>query len=102
MGRYGYTASKLYPYILARKPLLSVLHEDSSANEVMRRTQAGVAVCFNGKSSSDELADRIFQEWFVTRAFEARPATVWEEFRPYTATAMTERVTKIFDSVVNQ
>ncbi|MEO7684101.1 MAG: hypothetical protein ABIU86_09210, partial [Gemmatimonadaceae bacterium] len=98
----GYTASKLYPYILANKPLLSVLHEDSSANEVMRRTQAGVSVCFDGKSSVQELADRIFQAWFASRAFEAFPSTLWEAFRPYTASAMTERVTGVFDSVVDK
>src|SRR2546428_7188667 len=26
----GYTASKIYPYILARKPLLAIFHEQSS------------------------------------------------------------------------
>ena len=40
----GYTASKIYPNILAERPLLTVLHERSSANTVTRDTGAGVAV----------------------------------------------------------
>ena len=95
----GYTASKLYPYILADKPLLSILHEDSSANEVMQNTRAGVSVCFNGKTSVREMTDQIFQQWFVTRAFEAPPSTSWEAFRPYSASEMTRRVTDVFARV---
>ncbi|MCH7562952.1 MAG: glycosyltransferase, partial [Gemmatimonadetes bacterium] len=33
-----YTASKIYPYILARKPLLVLFHEESSVVEVVRST----------------------------------------------------------------
>lgn len=95
----GYTASKIYPYILAERPLLSVLHEDSSANDVIRRTGSGVGVSFNGGSATGEIAERIFEQWFVSRAFDKVPATRWDEFAPYTAETMTKRVAEVFDRV---
>ncbi len=95
----GYTASKIYPYILAGRPLLSVLHEDSSANDVIRRTNAGVDVTFTARSSADEIATRIFERWFVPRAFEKTPQTNWSEFAPYTAEAMTGKMADVFDSI---
>jgi len=42
-----YTASKLYPYILARKPLLAVFHQESSVTEILRATGAGSVVTFD-------------------------------------------------------
>lgn len=93
----GYTASKLYPYILAGKPLLTVLHAESSTNEVMRATDAGTCIPFANDESVDSIAHRIFTSWFVSGAFEARPGTKWKEFERYTAETMTEKVTAVFD-----
>lgn len=42
-----YTASKIYPYILAHKPLLALFHEDSDAVAILRQTQAGEVVTFS-------------------------------------------------------
>src|SRR3984893_16579329 len=42
-----YTASKIFPYILAAKPLLAVFHEDSSAVKLLEETRAGRAVTFS-------------------------------------------------------
>lgn len=98
----GYTASKLYPYILADKPLLTVLHEESSANEVMRETKAGTAVCFTGRSSAEEVAEKIFDAWFTSRSFQTAPETIWDAFQQYTAEAMTRRVATVFDQAARQ
>src|SRR5260221_72781 len=49
----GYTASKLYPYILARKPLLAVFHESSSVVSVLRATNAGTVVTFASEENLD-------------------------------------------------
>ncbi|HYN80865.1 MAG TPA: glycosyltransferase [Gemmatimonadaceae bacterium] len=95
----GYTASKLYPYILAKKPLLTVLHAESSGNEVMHAAKAGVSVCFDVASHAAETADGIFELWFRDRAFDALPSTDWAGFAPYTAEAMSRKVARVFDSV---
>lgn len=97
----GYTASKLYPNILAGKPLLSVLHEESSGNQVMASTKAGTAVSFKSSSSAPQVAEMIFERWLENRAFETQPSTVWENFSPFSAESMTERVASVFSNAVS-
>ncbi len=93
----GYTASKLYPYILAEKPLLTVFHEASSVTDVMRETSAGVSVTFGTGTPIEEIARRVMDSWFVPRRYSTPPATSWEAFHRYSAESMTERVARIFD-----
>ncbi len=95
----GYTASKVYPSILAERPLLAILHEESSANGVLRATRAGITVPFATGEDDERLASRIYESWFASLAFDTVPRTSWEEFEPFTAETMSGRVTKVFHSV---
>ena len=95
----GYTASKVYPYILARKPLLSVIHEGSTAGDVIRTTQSGTLVTFGAAPDVHESAKAIFERWFVSGAFRETPRTNWQAFERFTAESMTQRVAEILDSV---
>lgn len=96
----GYTASKLFPCILARKPLLAVFHEASSVNDVLRSTQAGISVPFRSGDSADSVARRIHDAWFAPQAWREPPRTDWEAFEPYTAGEMTRRQCEVFDRLV--
>jgi hypothetical protein len=62
----SYTASKIYPYLLAGKPLLAVFHEQSSVVGLMRNVGGGTVVSFNDTTSSAELAARIQAQGFDT------------------------------------
>ena len=93
----GYTASKLYPYILARKPLLAVFHRDSSVVDVLRDTGAGVVVPFGSRDEPADLARQIETDWFEPEAWTAAPETDWEAFEPYTAREMTRCLADVFD-----
>lgn len=90
----GYTASKLYPYVLARRPLLAVFHEASSVVDIVRRTKAGVVVPFASGEAPEAVAERIVERWL------SRPLPVvktdWEAFEPYTARAMTRQLADVF------
>jgi glycosyl transferase family 4 len=46
-----YTASKVFPYILAGRPLLAVFHEESSVIRILRDTGAGTPITFTSKES---------------------------------------------------
>ncbi len=46
----AYTASKIYPYLLAEKPLLAVFYQGSSVVKVLHDTGVGVAVIFDHES----------------------------------------------------
>lgn len=91
----SYTPSKLYPCILAKKPLLVVAHSESSAVDIIRETGAGTLVSFATAESSSEIARRITSTWFSSVL--AQPKTSWGAFLPYTAREMTRTQCAIFD-----
>lgn len=97
-----YTASKIFPYILACKPLLAVFHRASSVVSILRETGAGDPVTFSEQDSLsgkiDEVASRLRQLLLLPSGF--RPATRWQAFEAYTARAMTARLAAVFDKVV--
>jgi hypothetical protein len=98
----NYTASKIYPYILAQKPLLAVFHRNSSVLKVLENTQYGSTVVFDDPNDGADkyaadclarlnglLAQRGQNIGFNTQAFEQ-----------YTAKAMTEKQVNFFNQVV--
>lgn len=93
----GYTASKLYPYILARKPLLAVFHEASSVVDVLKKTNGGTVVTFRRGASVEETANNISATGWLSSPISHLPKTDWSEFEPYTAKAMTRRLCEVFD-----
>lgn len=98
-----YTASKLYPYILSRRPVLAVFNEHSSVVDILRTTGAGAAVTFDGSTASDDLADDVLDAWTpLLDQLPYTPDTDWDAFQPYTAEAMTRRQVEVFDQVVSR
>ena len=95
----SYTASKIFPYILAQKPLLVVVHEQSSVADIVRQCRAGVVVTFDQDDGIDNVAKRIAEHW-LKRSI-ANPNTDWQEFARYSARAMTSKLAEAFDQAVN-
>ena len=95
----GYTASKLYPYILARKPLLAIFHANSTVVKVLRETRAGTVVTFDEHRDAEALCAEIDREWFQRWPVPA-PQTVWQAFEPDTAREMTRRLCDVFDQAM--
>jgi hypothetical protein len=62
-----YTASKVFPCILARRPMLGLFHQASSAATIIRQTGAGAVVTF---SSQDPLEGKVEE---VLEALSHRP-----------------------------
>jgi glycosyltransferase involved in cell wall biosynthesis len=92
----GYTASKIYAYILARKPLLAVFHEQSSVVDILQKTRAGTVVPFRSDEAAETIANRILATGWVQNP--TVPNTLWSEFEPYTAREMTRRLCRLFES----
>jgi hypothetical protein len=53
-----YTASKLQPVLLSRKPVLAIFHESSSACDVLRRAGGSELVTFNEREEPSAIARR--------------------------------------------
>ncbi len=97
----AYTASKIYPYLLAGKPLLVIFHESSSVVKLMREAGGGVCVTFNEKMTGEELAIAIMNAWFIGRKFCKRMPLSWVAFEPYTANAQAKVVNDWFKQVLS-
>lgn len=97
-----YTASKLFPYILAAKPLLAVFHEESSAVRLLQETGAGRAITFSANRAPLSVAGEIESalEQLLSAPAGASPATDWQKFEPFTARAVTARLAQVFERSV--
>jgi hypothetical protein len=98
----GYTASKLYPCILARKPILAVFHEQSSVVDILDRCNAGKAVTFKSGDRPQDLTSQILAQLNGLQSLPSgyQPDTNWQAFEPYTAKEMTRKQCEVFDRVV--
>lgn len=88
-----YTPSKVYQAVLSKKPILAVLHENSSAVDIIRDSKAGIVVTMNGEEDLNTLGTRFINDlesyllW--TKSFD--PAAVNKQaFEPYTAKSVTK------------
>jgi glycosyltransferase involved in cell wall biosynthesis len=93
----GYTASKLFTYILARKPLLAIFHEESSVVDILRKTRAGMVVTFRSQDSVETISERIIATGWLQSPSSNVPCTDWSAFEPYSAREMTRRLCQVFD-----
>jgi hypothetical protein len=85
---FSTTASKLYPYILSRRPVLVVFHQRSGAVDILQKIRAGEAVAFDGSMDVGDFVGRVFET--LTPMLEALPYTPntdWDAFQPYAAEA---------------
>lgn len=99
----GYTASKLYPCVLAQKPILAIFHQQSSVVEILRRCNVGRVATFNSKDNPVNLLNDVdFKlDWLLSAPRGYQPETIWSEFQPYTAREMTRRQCGIFECCLN-
>jgi hypothetical protein len=88
----SYTASKLYPYLLAGKPLLVICHEESSIVGVIRATGGGQCITFS--SSATDTSTTTAASYVAERlAQQPEPLPLNREaFEPYTASAQARTV----------
>ncbi|MCF4967967.1 hypothetical protein CV014_12980 [Nostoc sp. CMAA1605] len=95
----SYTASKLYPCILAKKAILAIFHNQSSVVDILHSCQAGHAVTFTSNNQPIDLQSEIISQvnslLSLPKGFQ--PKTDWLAFQPYTARDMTLQQCKIFD-----
>jgi hypothetical protein len=96
-----YTASKVYPYIQAEKPLLAIFHEQSSVVSLLEKTRAGTLIPFveTSLAESNRLSGLIADQWFNGGHCQ-QPDTNWKAFAPYTAKEMTRKLCAFFDRAI--
>lgn len=93
----GYTASKLYPYLLARRPLLAVLHQLSPACELLQRCGGANLVRFDLSQPADLLEQRIAEAWLHNHGHRQVIPLNEQAFVPHTAKSQAGQLRAFFD-----
>jgi hypothetical protein len=94
-----YTASKIYPYILAERPLLAFFHPESSAAQIIEDCNAGKVVSLIEDS---EIA--IHEIYINLLKMVQQPKiqkTNWLAFERYTAENMTQQQCHLFNQIIH-
>jgi hypothetical protein len=97
-----YTPSKTYQGVLSKKPILAVLHAMSSAAKVLKETNAGQSLCFNGETDLNKIEDSFLGFFVEFRRFSMNfnPAHVDHDlFEEYSAKSVTKKLAIALASV---
>lgn len=99
-----YTASKIFPYLLAQKPLLALFHEASNVVQILGELKVGKLITFSSVRPPENEIKSIY-EWLKalgTPATSPSAAVDSGEFEGYSARAMAGRLATVFEKVSNQ
>lgn len=97
----NYTASKLYPYILSKRPILAVFNENSSVVSILNSTRAGETVSFSNEEAANLIGERVLQSMkSIFERLPFTPDTNWQEFEPYSAREATRRQVDFFNKIL--
>jgi hypothetical protein len=97
-----YTPSKTYQAVLAQKPILAVLHKESSAIRVLKQSGAGLVLTFDGESDLNSIEDKftsyvieflIFEKKFIISKIN------YQLFESYSAKSVTRVLAALLNKV---
>ena len=91
-----YSASKFFPYVLARRPMILVFHEDSPVLRFANDVSFGTRFSFGDALSIEPLTHRIAEEWFTQGRHKVVTDFNVTKFEPYTALHLTKRLAELF------
>ncbi|MBC7657561.1 MAG: hypothetical protein H7147_10385 [Frankiaceae bacterium] len=94
----AYTASKIYPYLLARRPLLAIFHARSTVIELVAATGGAVCVPFNSDDAVETLAGAIAETWLAGKAYEHVTPLDLAAFSPYSDAGCAVEMAAFFDA----
>jgi hypothetical protein len=98
----GYTASKVFPYILSEKPIVACFHEKSSVVEILRQSTRAEICTFNSETVE---SDTIINEMVscilksIGNVGIEQPYNK-EAFERYSARSMTRDIAILFNHVI--
>ncbi len=93
----SYNASKLFPYLLARRPLLLVFHPQSPVRELSEQVGSGIFVGCAGTSGITPAAAEILDRWFNHPASSTVPPFNEARLGSFTAEVLTRRLAGILE-----
>lgn len=95
----NYTASKIYPYILSKKPLLAIFDHQSSAVKIIQECRAGSVATFQAPQAVEIISEYLY---VLSSKSNQKVETDMEKFKKYSAEQMTRDQCNLFDKVMAQ
>ena len=99
-----YTPSKVYQAVLSKKPILAVLHEQSSAVKVLSESNAGIVITMSGEEELDSLPTRFLKGLKQFQEFQQsfNPNKINKAvFEQYSVKAVTAQLVEKLDEIVS-
>lgn len=95
----SYSASKIFPYLLARRPLLTIAHRDSLMLSLARSQGLACSYGFDRASADDDrtVVEAIRRDWFGQEGWRRPPVTDAAALAAHTAEGMTARLVEVFN-----
>jgi len=98
-----YSPSKVYPYLLAKRPIVAVLHASSPVVGLLSRARAGVVVTFQDERDVPAAAAALTEQ--LTRLIPRLPFEPEIDdsvLEPYSARELTRQQCEVFDALARQ
>ncbi len=98
-----YTPSKVYQAILSDKPILAVLHKDSSAVNVIVSSGAGCVLAFDGENELEKIENEfinIFKQFLILKSTFTKDNIDYTLFENYSAYAVTEKLAQLLNRAI--
>lgn len=98
-----YTPSKVYQSVLSEKAVFAVLHQASSACQVIRDTEAGTVLDFDGEEDLSKINTRFVSLWQQHLRFLAqfKPENINKnQFEKYSAKSVTKTLTNALNLII--
>jgi len=100
-----YTPSKTYQGVLSKKPLMAILHKESTAVHVIRKSGAGLVLDFDGENGVESIRNNFsnFFECFRQFFSSFQPTKVdQKEFEQYSAKNVTRQLGTLLNAVLKK
>ena len=100
-----YTPSKSYQAVLSGKPVLAVLHSESTAVKMLEQSGAGIVLSFHGEKELSKIQNEFIEKWNEFKNFveQFHASSVNRNvFEQYSAKAVTYQLTQLLDSVLQK
>ncbi len=99
-----YTPSKTYQAVLSGKPIMGVLHSQSTAVEIIRSSNAGIVLDFVGEEGVENISSQWMIYWSTFIQFKRNftPEQVnKDQFQLYSANSVTEKLAHLLNQVMD-
>ncbi len=97
-----YTASKIFPYLMSQKPIMAILHEDSSAVKILQTCSPGAKI-FTFPTGENNLALQILRQLRNWATEPIAPVILnQQEFEEHSAYSMTLKQVELFNRILEE